>query len=110
MKRASDCARDSMMDRPSLMSPPRRPAPTAGVETLPAPAAAQRLSRVRRLAAMDWIGASELLISCDSTRIKRSHASRSSPRSVRVKIGEEHQLVRTAVLDVRSRGAAPSAR
>ncbi len=81
MNRASDWARVSMMLKPAWNSP----AATAGACGSPAApgGSGARSSSERSEPAMLWIGASELLISCESTRISRSHAARSSSRNAR---------------------------
>ena len=50
-----------------------------------------------RLCAIDLIGVSELLISCDSTRTMRCQARCSSSRSARLKSEKHDQLVRPTV-------------
>ena len=73
MKRASDS------DRASITSSPRRRSCSQSGGR------AGRSARLRRLPAIDLIGASELLISWPSTRTIRCHAERSSARSTRLR-------------------------
>ncbi len=71
--------RPSASERPSITSSPERRSFSQSAGR------AGRAARLRRLPAMDLIGASELLISWPSTRTSRCHAERSSARSTRLR-------------------------